>query len=131
MEEDKEALEHLIFYVYEFYALKDTTMDLFLLFRKSKAEVTKDKEAIEFKIRGRISFLTHWMGDGTSQKADYALASINHWTNLLKICQKEPDQALKMLNDLYETYRKVSRVPSSQPSQIKEQVEKMEINGND
>ena len=130
MEEDK-ALEHLIFYIYEFYSLKDTTMDLFLLFRKSKAEITKGKEAIEFKIRGRISFLTHWMGDENPQKTDYALASINHWTNLLKICQKEQSQALKMLNDLYEAYRKVSRVPSSQPSQIKEQVEKMEINGND
>jgi hypothetical protein len=64
MEEDKEeALEHLIFYINEFYAIKNTTMDLFLLFRKSEAEITKGKEAIEFEIRGRISFLTHWTRD--------------------------------------------------------------------
>jgi hypothetical protein len=131
MEEDKEALEHLIFYIIEFYAIKDITMELFLLFRKSKAEITKGKEAIEFGIRGRISFLTHWMGERISQKADYALASINHRTNLLKICQKEQPQALKMLNDLYQTYKKVSRVPPSQPIQVKEQTERMDTNDND
>ncbi len=64
------------------------TMDLFLLFRKSEVEVIKGKEAIEFKIRGRISFLTHCMGDRTSPRTDYVVASIKHWTNLLKICQK-------------------------------------------
>jgi hypothetical protein len=130
MEEDKDALEHLIFYINEFYAIKNTTMDLFLLFRKSKEEITKGKEAIEFEIRGRISFLTHWMGDRISQKSDYALASINHWTNLLKISQKEQPQALKMLDDLYQTYRKVSRVPHSQPIQVKEQIERMDTNDN-
>ena len=61
MEEDKE-LEHLIFYINEFYAAKNITMDLFLLFRKSEAEIIKGKEAIEFIIRGRISFLTHCRG---------------------------------------------------------------------
>jgi hypothetical protein len=131
MEEDKEALEHLIFYINEFYTIKNITMDLFLLFRKSEAEVIKGKEAIEFEIRGRISFLTHWMGDGISQKADYVLALINHWTNILKISQKEQPQALSMLNDLYQTYRKVSRVPSSQPIQVKEQTERMDTNDND
>ena len=131
MEEDKEALEHLIFYINELYAIKSITMDLFLLFRRSKAEITKGKEAIEFEIRGRISFLTHWMGDGISKKADYALASINHWTNLLKICQKEQPQALKVLNDHYQTYKRVSRVPPSQPIQTKEQVESMDTNDND
>jgi len=45
MEEDR-AQEHLIFYINEFYAIKNITMDLFLLFRKSKAEITKGKEAI-------------------------------------------------------------------------------------
>ncbi len=101
MEENKEALEHLIFYINEFYAVKNITMDLFLLFRKSEAEITKGKEAIEFKIRGRISFLTHCVRDRTSLKADYAAASIKHWTNILKICQTEQVQALRMLNDLY------------------------------
>jgi hypothetical protein len=131
MEKDKEALEHLIFYINEFYAIKNITMDLFLLFRKSEAEITKGKEAIEFEIRGRISFLTHWMGDGISQKADYTSALINHWTNILKISQKEQPQAFGMLNDLYQTYRKVSRVPSSQPIQVKEQIERMDTNDND
>ena len=65
MEEDKE-LEHLTFYINEFYAAKNITMDLFLLFRKSEAEIIKRKEAIEFIIRGRISFLTHCKGDETS-----------------------------------------------------------------
>jgi hypothetical protein len=50
MEEEKEALEHLIFYINEFYTIKNTTMDLFLIFRKSEAEITKGKEAIEFEI---------------------------------------------------------------------------------
>jgi len=129
MEEDKE-LEHLIFYINEFYAVKNITMDLFLLFRKSEAEVIKGKEAIEFKIRGRISFLTHCMRDRTSPRVDYALASIKHWTNLLKICQKEQAQALRMLNDLYQTYRNVSRVPTSQSIQAKEQAERMDTNDN-
>ena len=129
MEEDKE-LEHLIFYINEFYAVKNTTMDLFLLFRKSEAEVIKGKEAIEFKIRGRISFLTHCMGDRTSPRADYVVASIKHWTNLLKICQKEQAQALRMLDDLYQTYKRVSRVPTSQPIQVKEQAERMDTNDN-
>jgi hypothetical protein len=131
MEEDKEAIQHLIFYINEFYAIKNITMNLFLLFRKSEAEITKGKEAIEFEIRGKISFLTHWMGDGISQKADYALASINHLTNLLKICQKEQSQALEVLNDLYQTYKMVSKVPPSQPIQVKEQVERMDTNDND
>jgi hypothetical protein len=131
MEEDKEALEHLIFYIKEFYAAKNTTMDLFLLFRKSEAEITKGREAIEFEIRGRVSSLTHCMKDRNSLKADYALASINHWTNLLKISQKEQPQALRMLNDLYQTYKKVSRVPPSQPIQVKEQTERMDTNDND
>jgi hypothetical protein len=129
MEEDRE-LEHLIFYINEFYAIKNSTMDLFLLFRKSEAEVIKGKEAIEFKIRGRISFLTHHMRDRTSLRADYALASIKHWTNLLKICQKEQAQALRMLDDLYQTYKKVSRAPLSQPIQVKEQAERMDTNDN-
>ena len=129
MEEDKE-LEHLIFYINEFYAVKNITMDLFLLFRKSEAEITKGKEAIEFIIRGRISFLTHCMRDRTSPRVDYALASIKHWTNLLKICQKEQAQALRMLNDLYQTYKNVSRVPTSQPIQVKEQAERMDTNDN-
>jgi hypothetical protein len=129
MEEDR-ALEHLIFYINEFYAIKNSTMDLFLLFRKSEAEVIKGKEAVEFKIRGRISFLTHYMRDRTSLRADYALASIKHWTNLLKICQKEQAQALRMLDDLYQTYKRVSRAPLSQPIQVKEQAERMDTNDN-
>jgi hypothetical protein len=129
MEEDR-ALEHLIFNINEFYARKNSTMDLFLLFRKSEAEVIKGKEAIEFKIRGRISFLTHYMRDRTSLRVDYALASIEHWTNLLKICQKEQAQALRMLDDLYQTYKRVSRAPLSQPIQIKEQAERMDTNDN-
>ena len=127
MEEDKE-LEHLTFYINEFYAAKNITMDLFLLFRKSEAEIIKRKEAIEFIIRGRISFLTHCRGDGTS--AGYVVASIKHWTNLLKICQTEQVQALRMLNDLYQTYKKVSRAPVSQSTLVKEYVERMDTNDN-
>jgi hypothetical protein len=127
MEEDKE-LEHLTFYINEFYAAKNITMDLFLLFRKSEAEIIKRKEAIEFIIRGRISYLTHCKRDETS--ANYVVASIKHWTNLLKICQKEQAQALRMLNDLYQTYKNVSRVPTSQPIQAKEQAERMDTNDN-
>jgi len=129
MEEDR-AQEHLIFYINEFYAIKNVTMDLFLLFRKSEAEITKGKEAIEFRIRGRISFLTHSMRDRTSLGADYALASIKHWTNLLKICQKEQAQALRMLDDLYQTYKRVSRVPISQSIPAKEHAERMDTNDN-
>ena len=129
MEEDKE-LNHLIFYINEFYAVKNITMDLFLLFRKSEAEIIKGKEAIEFKIRGRISFLTHCMGDRTSLRADYVVASIKHWTNLLKICQKEQAQALRMLDDLYQTYKRVSRVPTSQSIPVKEHAERMDTNDN-
>ena len=126
MEEDKE-LEHLTFYINEFYAAKNITMDLFLLFRKSEAEIIKRKEAIEFIIRGRISFLTHCKGDETS--ANYVVASIEHWTNLLKICQTEQVQALRMLNDLYQTYKKVSRVPISQSIPVN--AERMDTNDND
>jgi len=127
MEEDR-AQEHLIFYINEFYAIKNVTMDLFLLFRKSEAEIIKRKEAIEFIIRGRISFLTHCKGDKTS--ANYVVASIEHWTNLLKICQTEQVQALRMLNDLYQTYKKVSRAPVSQSTLVKEYVERMDTNDN-
>ena len=130
MEEDKEALEHLIPYINEFYAAKNITMDLFLLFRKSEAEITKGREAIEFKIRGRISFLTHCMGDRTSLRADYVVTSIKHWTNLLKICQTEQVQALRMLDDLYQTYKKVSRAPISQSIFVKEHTERMDTNDN-
>jgi hypothetical protein len=126
MEEDKE-LEHLTFYINEFYAAKNITMDLFLLFRKSEAEIIKRKEAIEFVIRGRISFLTHCKRDQTS--ANYVVASIEHWTNLLKICQTEQVQALKMLDDLYQTYKKVSRVPTSQSIPVN--AERMDTNDND
>jgi hypothetical protein len=129
MEEDR-AQEHLIFYINEFYAIKNITMDLFLLFRKSEAEIIKGKEAIEFRIRGRISFLTHSMRDRTSLGADYASTSIKHWTNLLKICQKEQTQALKMLDDLYQTYKRVSRVPISQSIPVKEHAERMDTNDN-
>jgi hypothetical protein len=129
MEEDKE-LEHLIFYIKEFYAVKNITMDLFLLFRKNEAEITKGKEAIEFRIRGRISFLTHYLRDRTSLRADYALASIRHWTNLLKICQKEQTQALRMLDDLYQTYKEVSQAPISQSILVKEHAERMDTNDN-
>ncbi len=129
MEEDRE-LEHLIFYINEFYAVKNLTMDLFLLFRKNEAEISKGKEAIEFKIRGRISFLTHCMGDRTSLGADYVVASIKHWTNLLKICQTEQVQALRMLNDLYQTYKKVSRAPISRSILVKEHTERMDTNDN-
>jgi hypothetical protein len=126
MEEDKE-LEHLTFYINEFYAAKNITMDLFLLFRKSEAEIIKRKEAIEFVIRGRISFLTHCKRDQTS--TNYVIASIEHWTNLLKICQTEQVQALKMLDDLYQTYKKVSRVPTSQSIPVN--AERMDTNDND
>ena len=126
MEEDKE-LEHLIFYINEFYAAKNITMDLFLLFRKSEAEIIKRKEAIEFVIRGRISFLTHCKRDQTS--TNYVIASIEHWANLLKICQTEQVQALKMLDDLYQTYKKVSRVPTSQSIPVN--AERMDTNDND
>ncbi len=129
MEEDR-VLEHLTFYIKEFYAIKNITMDLFLLFRKSEVEITKGKEAIEFRIRGRISFLTHSMRDRTSLRADYMLASIEHWTNLLKICQKEQTQALRMLDDLYQTYKKVTRAPISQSTLVKEHVERMDTNDN-
>ncbi len=129
MEEDR-MLEHLTFYIKEFYAIKNITMDLFLLFRKSEVEITKGKEAIEFRIRGRISFLTHSTRDRTSLRADYALASVEHWTNLLKICQKEQTQALRMLDDLYQTYKKVSRAPISQSTLVKEHAERMDTNDN-
>jgi hypothetical protein len=127
MEEDKE-LEHLTFYINEFYAAKNITMDLFLLFRKSEAEIIKRKEAIEFIIRGRISFLTHCKRDETL--ANYVVALIEHWTNLLKICQTEQVQALRMLDDLYQTYKRVSRVPTSQSIPVKEHAERMDTNDN-
>ena len=126
--EEGEELEHLTFYINEFYAAKNITMDLFLLFRQSEAEIIKRKEAIEFIVRGRISFLTHCKGDETS--ANYVVASIEHWTNLLKICQTEQVQALRMLNDLYQTYKKVSRAPVSQSTLVKEYVERMDTNDN-
>jgi hypothetical protein len=125
--EEVKKLEHLTFYINEFYAAKNITMDLFLLFRKSEAEIIKRKEAIEFVIRGRISFLTHCKRDQTS--TNYVIASIEHWTNLLKICQTEQVQALKMLDDLYQTYKKVSRVPTSQSIPVN--AERMDTNDND
>jgi hypothetical protein len=129
MEEDKE-LDQLIFYINEFYAAKNITMDLFLLLRKSEAEITKGKEAIEFIIRGRISFLTHCMRDRTPPRVDYVVASVKHWTNLLKICQTEQVQALRMLDDLYQTYKKVSRAPVSQSTLVREHTERMDTNDN-
>ena len=59
------------------------------------------------------------MNDRTSLGADYALASIKHWTNLLKICQKEQTQALKMLDDLYQTYKKYVEYQPASPFQLK------------
>jgi hypothetical protein len=133
MEKDKEAIEHLTFYIKEYYAIKEITMHLFLLYRKSEAEIKRGKESIEFEIRGKISHLTHWMGDGTSKKADYATALIGHLTNLIKICRMEKPQALELLNDLYQAYKAMNRVGAS-PSystKVKEQTESMDTNDND
>jgi hypothetical protein len=126
MEAEEDITHHLIFYINEFYAIKNITIDLFLLFRKSEAEITKGKEVIEFEIRGKISFLTHWMEDGTSRKADYALSLIYHLNSLIEICQKKQDQALQMLDDLIQTYKTASKTLLSQPIRNNEQVERME-----
>jgi hypothetical protein len=123
----KNLVEFITFYIEEYYAIKEISIDSFLLFRKSEAEIAEGKELIEFKIKGKILYLNHWVGDGISQKADYALALTSHLTSILTICQMEKSQALELLNDLCKAYKAGGAIHSS--AQVRNQIESMDIHG--
>ncbi len=91
--------------------------------------MAKEKELIEFRIRGKISYLNHWVTDKISQKADYALTLTSHLTSLLTICQMEKPKTLELLHNLYNAYK--VGIASHPPTRVRDQIKSMDTNDND
>jgi hypothetical protein len=72
-------------------------------------------------------YLSNWVEDGVTQKADYALALPSHLTSILTICEAEKHQVLELLNDLCKAY-KVGGAAANHSTQVRDQIESMDVN---
>ncbi len=130
MSSDVASQTELIFlYIGESRLIKRISNDILLVLHEDAKSINiiKMKELLQFKIRGRLSYLNHLAMSTIREEAKYASALYTQLDSLLAILSLDDKViATKLITKICSAYR-VSKETIQSTAQINNNIEKMEI----
>ena len=130
MSSDVVSQTELIFlYIGESRLIKRISNDILLVLHENAKSINtiKMKELLQFKIRGRLSYLYHLAMSTIREEAMYASALYTQLDSLLAILSLDDKViAIKLITKICSAYR-VSKETVQSTAQISNNVEKMEV----
>ena len=130
MSSDVVSQTELIFlYIGESRLIKRISNDILLVLHEDAKSINtiKLKELLQFKIRGRLSYLNHLTMSTVKEEAKYALALYTQLDSLLAILSSDDKAtAIKLITKICSAYR-ASRETVQSTAQTSNNIEKMEI----
>ncbi len=121
--------EFIFLYIGESRLIKRISNDILLVLHEDAKSINtiKMKELLQFKIRGRLSYLNHLAMSTTREEANYASALYTQLDSLLAILSLDDKViAIKLITKICSAYR-VSKETIQSTAQISNNVEKMEV----
>ena len=121
--------ELIFLYIGESRLIKRISNDILLVLHEDAKSIKtiKMKELLQFKIRGRLSYLNHLAMSTIREEAKYASALYTQLDSLLAILSLEDKvMAIKLITKICSAYR-VSKETIHSTAQISNNIEKMEI----
>ena len=122
-------VELIFLYIGESRLIKRISNDILLVLHKDAKSINtiKLKELLQFKIRGRLSYLNHLAMSTVKEEAKYALALYTQLDSLLAILSSDDKvTAIKLITKICSAYR-ASRETVQSTAQTSNNIEKMEI----
>ena len=130
MSSDVVSQTELIFlYIGESRLIKRISNDILLVLHEDAKNINtiKIKELLQFKIRGRLSYLYHLAMSTIREEAMYASALYTQLDSLLAILSLDDKViAIKLITKICSAYR-VSKETVQNTAQISNSIEKMEV----
>ena len=130
MSSDVVSQAELIFlYIGESRLIKRISNDILLVLHEDAKSINtiKLKELLQFKIRGRLSYLNHLAMSTVKEEAKYASALYTQLDSLLAILSSDDKvTAIKLITKICSAYR-VSKETVQSTAQTSNNIEKMEI----
>ncbi len=130
MSSDVPSQTELIFlYIGESRLIKRISNDILLVLHEDANSINtiKMKELLQFKIRGRLSYLNHLAMSTIREEAKYASALYTQLDSLLAILNLDDKViAIKLITKICSAYR-LSRETIQSTAQISNNIEKMEV----
>ncbi len=121
--------ELIFLYIGESRLIKRISNDILLVLHEDAKSINtiKIKELLQFKIRGRLSYLYHLAMSTIREEAKYASALYTQLDSLLAILNLDDKViAIKLITKICSAYR-VSKETTQSTAQISNNVEKMEV----
>ena len=121
--------ELIFLYIGESRLIKRISNDILLVLHEDAKSINtiKLKELLQFKIRGRLSYLNHLTMSTVKEEAKYALALYTQLDSLLAILSSDDKvTAIKLITKICSAYR-ASRETVQSTAQTSNNIEKMEI----
>ena len=121
--------ELIFLYIGESRVIKRISNDILLVLYEDDKSINtiKMKELLQFKIRGRLSYLYHLAMSTIREEAMYASALYTQLDSLLAILSLDDKViAIKLITKICSAYR-VSKETVQSTAQISNNVEKMEV----
>ena len=121
--------ELIFLYIGESRLIKRISNDILLVLHEDVKSINtiKLKELLQFKIRGRLSYLNHLAMSTVKEEAKYALALYTQLDSLLAILSSDDKvTAIKLITKICSAYR-ASRETVQSTAQTSNNIEKMEI----
>ena len=121
--------ELIFLYIGESRLIKRISNDILLVLHEDAKSINtiRMKELLQFKIRGRLSYLNHLAMSTVKEEAKYALALYTQLDSLLAILNLDDKiAAIKLITKICSAYR-ASKVTVQGTVQISNNIEKMEI----
>ena len=121
--------ELIFLYIGESRLIKRISNDILLILHEDTKSINtiKLKELLQFKIRGRLSYLNHLAMSTVREEAKYASALYTQLDSLLAILNLDDKiTAIKLITKICSAYR-ASKVTVQGTVQISNNIEKMEV----
>ena len=121
--------ELIFLYIGESRLIKRISNDILLVLHEDAKSINtiKMKELLQFKIRGRLSYLNHLAMSTVKEEAKYASALYTQLDSLLAILSSDDKvTAIKLITKICSGYR-ASKETVQSTAQTSNNIEKMEI----
>ena len=121
--------ELIFLYIGESRLIKRISNDILIVLHEDAKSINtiKLKELLQFKIRGRLSYLNHLTMSTVKEEAKYALALYTQLDSLLAILSSDDKvTAIKLITKICSAYRANKETVQS-TAQTSNNIEKMEI----
>ncbi len=128
MSSDIASQTELIFsYIGESRVIKRISSEILLVLHEDAKSANKMKEILQFKIRGRLSYLYHLAMSKIKEEAMYAVTLYTQLDNMLAILSlTDKTIAIKLITKICGAYRSSNEMAQS-TKQINNNIETMEI----